>query len=161
MAIIHKITMDISTQVSLKKRRHILKEKEEGYEKVLSNMGYCLWISEAVWKNEGQRDCLRLTWNNDGVAPFYQNWPVYLYLEDPSGKLEEKAAVNMLLSSVLPETQLITKTVFEIKDVPALLENGYTLAVGMEDPMTEKPGVRLVMDCIYQDGKNVLWKIEK
>lgn len=67
----------------------------------------------------------------------------------------------MLLSSVLPETQLITKTVFETKDVPALLENGYTLAVGMEDPMTEKPGVRLVMDCIYQDGKNVLWKIEK
>ena len=102
-----------------------------------------------------------LTWNNDGVAPFYQNWPVYLYLEDPSGKLEEKAAVNMLLSSVLPETQLITKTVFETKDVPALLENGYTLAVGIEDPMTEKPGVRLAMDCIYQDGKNVLWKIEK
>ena len=134
---------------------------KEEYEKVLSNMGYRLWISEAVWKNEGQRDCLRLTWNNDGVAPFYQNWPVYLYLEDPSGKLAEKAAVNMLLSSVLPETQLITKTVFETKDVPALLENGYTLAVGIEDPMTEKPGVRLAMDCIYQDGKNVLWKIEK
>ena len=46
-------------------------------------------------------------------------------------------------------------------DVPALLGNGYTLAVGIEDPMTEKPGVRLAMDCIYQDGKNVLWKIEK
>lgn len=84
MAIIHKITMDISTQVSLKKRRHILKEKEEGYEKVLSNMGYRLWISEAVWKNEGQRDCLRLSWNNDGGARFIKTgryiciWRIHL-----------------------------------------------------------------------------------
>ena len=134
---------------------------KEGYEEVLLNMGYRLWISEAVWKKEGEKDCLWLTWNNDGVAPFYQNWPVYLYLEDPSGKMAEKVTVNMLLSSVLPETRLITKTAFETQDVPALLENGYTLSVGAEDPMTEKPNIRLAMECIYQDGRNVLWKNEK
>lgn len=46
---------------------------KDGYDKVLLNMGYRLWISEAAWKREGQEDCLCLTWNNDGVAPLYKN----------------------------------------------------------------------------------------
>ena len=134
---------------------------KDGYDKVLLNMGYRLWISEAAWKREGQEDCLCLTWNNDGVAPFYKNWPVYLYLEDPSGNTVEKTEINMLLSSVLPDTQLITRTVFETRDIPTLLKEGYALSVGIEDPMTEKPGVRLAMDCAYQNGRNVLWQKEK
>ena len=104
---------------------------------------------------------MQLTWNNDGVAPFYQNWPVYLYLENPSGKIVEKEEVNMLLSSVLPDTQLITRTAFEPPDVPAILEDGYVLSVGIEDPMTEQTNVRLAMDCVYQNGRNILWKMEK
>ncbi len=132
-----------------------------GYDKVLLNMGYRLWISEAAWKREGQEDCLCLTWNNDGVAPFYKNWPVYLYLEDSSGNTVEKTEINMLLSSVLQDTQLITRTVFETRDIPALLKEGYALSVGIEDPMTEKPGVRLAMDCAYQNGRNILWQKEK
>ena len=109
----------------------------------------------------GQEDCLCLTWNNDGVAPLYKKWPVYLYLEDPSGNTVEKTEINMLLSSVLPDTQLITRTVFETRDIPALLKEGYALSVGIEDPMTEKPGVRLAMDCAYQNGRNILWQMEK
>lgn len=134
---------------------------KEGYDKVLLNMGYRLWISEAVWSKTGKKDCLQLTWNNDGVAPFYQNWPVYLYLENPSGKIVEKEEVNMLLSSVLPDTQLITRTAFKTPDVPAILEDGYVLSVGIEDPMTEQTNVRLAMDCVYQNGRNILWKMEK
>ena len=134
---------------------------KDGYDKVLLNMGYRLWISEAAWKREGQEDCLCLTWNNDGVAPLYKKWPVYLYLEDPSGNTVEKTEINMLLSSVLPDTQLITRTVFETRDIPALLKEGYALSVGIEDPMTEKPGVRLAMDCAYQNGRNILWQKEK
>ena len=108
-----------------------------------------------------RENCLCLTWNNDGVAPFYKNWPVYLYLEDPSGNTVEKTEINMLLSSVLPDTQLITRTVFETRDIPALLKEGYALSVGIEDPMTEKPGVRLAMECAYQNGRNILWQKEK
>ena len=67
----------------------------------------------------------------------------------------------MLLSSVLPDTQLITRTVFETRDIPTLLKEGYALSVGIEDPMTEKPGVRLAMDCAYQNARNVLWQKEK
>ena len=33
--------------------------------------------------------------------------------------------------------------------------------VGIEDPMTEKPGVRLAMECAYQNGRNILWQKEK
>ena len=73
----------------------------------------------------------------------------------------------MLLSSVLPDTQLITRTVFETRDIPALLKEGYALSVGIEDPMTEKPGVRLAMDCAYgpfvfgRTGNKKLEEVEK
>ena len=30
--------------------------------------------------------------------------------------------------------------------------------MGIEDPMTEKPGVRLAMECAYQNGRNILWQ---
>ena len=38
---------------------------------------------------------------------------------------------------------------------------GYDLSVGIEDPMTEKPGIRLAMECAYQNGRNILWQKEK
>ena len=134
---------------------------EDGYDEILLNLGYRLWISQAAWEKEGEKDCLKLTWNNGGAAPFYKNWPVYLYLETSSGKIVEKVKVNMLLSSVLPGTQLITRTVFETCSIPELLTKEYALSVGIEDPMTEKPSIRMAMDCSYQDGRNLLWEIER
>ena len=42
-------------------------------------------------------------------------------------------------------------------DVLSLLEKGYRLSVGIEDPMTELPCVRFAMEALYQEGKNYLW----
>ena len=51
--------------------------------------------------------------------------------------------------------------VARVPNIPALLKEGYALSVGIEDPMTEKPGVRLAMECAYQNGRNILWQKEK
>lgn len=129
----------------------------DGYKEVLKNMGYRLWISMAELKNTAKGSRLKLTWENSGVAPMYKEWPVYVYIEDESGKLVEKSMISIKISSLLPGEKATTLTALETERLNSLLEKGYRLSVGIEDPMTELPCVRFAMETLYQEGKNYLW----
>ena len=129
----------------------------DGYKEVLKNMGYRLWISMAELKNTAKGSRLKLTWENSGVAPMYKEWPVYVYIEDESGKLVEKSRISIKISSLLPGETATTLTALETERLNSLLEKGYRLSVGIEDPMTELPCVRFAMETLYQEGKNYLW----
>lgn len=129
----------------------------DGYKEVLKNMGYRLWISMAELKNTAKGSRLKLTWENSGVAPMYKEWPVYVYIEDESGKLVEKSRISIKISSLLPGKKATTLTALETERLNSLLEKGYRLSVGIEDPMTELPCVRFAMETLYQEGKNYLW----
>ena len=129
----------------------------DGYKEVLKNMGYRLWISMAELKNTAKGSRLKLTWENSGVAPMYKEWPVYVYIEDESGKLVEKSRISIKISSLLPGKKATTLTALETERLNSLLEKGYRLSVGIEDPMTELPCVRFAMEALYQEGKNYLW----
>lgn len=129
----------------------------DGYKEVLKNMGYRLWISMAELKNTAKGSRLKLTWENSGVAPMYKEWTVYVYIEDESGKLVEKSRISIKISSLLPGEKATTLTALETERLNSLLEKGYRLSVGIEDPMTELPCVRFAMEALYQEGKNYLW----
>lgn len=129
----------------------------DGYKEVLKNMGYRLWISMAELKNTAKGSRLKLTWENSGVAPMYKEWPVYVYIEDESGKLVEKNRISIKISSLLPGEKATTLTALETERLNSLLEKGYRLSVGIEDPMTGLPCVRFAMETLYQEGKNYLW----
>ena len=129
----------------------------DGYKEVLKNMGYRLWISMAELKNTAKGSRLKLTWENSGVAPMYKEWPVYVYIEDESGKLVEKSRISIKISSLLPGEKATTLTALDTERLNSLLEKGYRLSVGIEDPMTELPCVRFAMEALYQEGKNYLW----
>ena len=129
----------------------------DGYKEVLKNMGYRLWISMAELKNTAKGSRLKLTWENSGVAPMYKEWPVYVYIEDESGKLVEKSRISIKISSLLPGEKATTLTALETERLNSFLEKGYRLSVGIEDPMTELPCVRFAMETLYQEGKNYLW----
>ena len=129
----------------------------DGYKEVLKNMGYRLWISMAELKNTAKGSRLKLTWENSGVAPMYKEWPVYVYIEDESGKLVEKSRISIKISSLFPGEKATTLTALETERLNSLLEKGYRLSVGIEDPMTELPCVRFAMETLYQEGKNYLW----
>ena len=129
----------------------------DGYKEVLKNMGYRLWISMAELKNTAKGSRLKLTWEYSGVAPMYKEWPVYVYIEDESGKLVEKSRISIKISSLLPGEKATTLTALETERLNSLLEKGYRLSVGIEDPMTELPCVRFAMEALYQEGKNYLW----
>ena len=130
---------------------------ECGYNKVLQNLGYRLYISKAVLKPKIHGASLEITWGNDGVAPFYQDWPVWIVVENEQGEQIEKNQLELQLNNITPG---IEKKVKVILYTPGLVEkagNGYRISVGIEDPMTGKESVRLAMDVLYEDGKNYLW----
>ena len=129
----------------------------QGYETVLGNMGYRLWISEASLAAGFGGSKLELTWENDGSAPFYKDWPVWVYVTDENGDIIEKKQVEINLSMILPGETIKTETRLDAKKLVRYAGEKYNISIGIEDPMTEKDNLRLAMKCQYTDGKNFLW----
>ena len=134
------------------------KTYENGYRKVLGSMGYRLWISEASLIQMPGYVSLNLKWKNDGVAPFYEDWPVWVLVEDEDGNSLEKEAVDISLKSLLPEETLQTKTRMQVKKMISLAGKKYKISIGIEDPMTGKLAVRFSMKGTYNEGKNYLFQ---
>ena len=133
------------------------KKYQQGYEKVLKNMGYRLWVSRAVLLQRISGTKLRLTWENDGSAPFYKDWPVWIYVTDEDGNTVEKKQIDIQLSSVLPGEIIKTETRLDTKKLAGLAGKKYDLSIGIEDPMTGKTSVRMAKKCSYKNGRNYLW----
>ena len=134
------------------------KTYENGYRKVLGSMGYRLWISQASLIQMPGYVSLNLKWKNDGVAPFYEDWPVWVLVEDEDGNSLEKEAVDISLKSLLPEETLQTKTRMQVKKMISLAGKKYKISIGIEDPMTGKLAVRFSMKGTYNEGKNYLFQ---
>lgn len=156
---------NLSQTVELIKKSHTTflgpnaanKKYLQGYETVLKNMGYRLWISRASLSLGLKGTKLELTWENDGVAPFYKNWPVWVYVTDENGKTIEKKKIEIDLSKILPGETLKTETWMETGELLKLAGKKYNISIGVEDPMTGKTNLRMAMECTYEDGKNFLW----
>ena len=129
----------------------------QGYETVLKNMGYRLQISEATLSRTLNGTKLNMTWENDGSAPFYKNWPVWIYVTDENGNLLEKKQIEINLSSVLPGETAQTDTLLDTRNLLNLAGKKYHISIGVEDPMTGKCNMHFTMQCEYKDGQNYLW----
>lgn len=70
---------------------------EEGIEAVLKTLGYRLRVEQASYMapQPDREGSLTLTWTNDGVAPMYWDWPVYLYFLDGEQQLLGKYPVEL------------------------------------------------------------------
>lgn len=130
---------------------------KKGYEAVLENLGYRIWISGAKLKNTKEGIRLELIWENDGAAPMYQDWPVMVYVEDPAGHVVESCMVDMRLSELLPGTRMVTKVELETEGLCERDRVEYRILLGILDPMTGMPAVRLASDADQEDGKLVLF----
>lgn len=112
-----------------------------GYDQVLVNMGYRIWISEMELCPRligGTK--VNLTWQNSGVAPLYWDWPVYLQLFDKEGQLLEQAPVEIALSALLPGQIVqnsVTLSQLDLED-----EDIANLQLIVLDPMTGQPALR-------------------
>lgn len=128
-----------------------------GYHTILKNMGYRIWISEAALSSKLNGTRLKLTWENDGVAPFYKDWPVWVYITDENGNTLQKEQIELTLSSLLPGDIIQTDTQLDIKVPLKLIGEKYHISIGIEDPMTRKDSIHFAMQCDFKDGENYLW----
>lgn len=118
---------------------------DAGADELLKFMGYRLRVSRLVSRTglfDG-RQSIALTWHNDGVAPFYWDWPVYLYSMDGDGNVLDREPVDLKLTELKPGAVLETVT-----KLPEDFGGGRAaaLGVGIEDPMTGRPAVHLAME---------------
>ncbi|MBB5262968.1 hypothetical protein HNP82_000062 [Catenibacillus scindens] len=132
------------------------RENVPGYETLLENMGYRLWISSASLKPRFGGSRLSFTLENDGVAPFYKDWPVCVYIQDGRGQIVEKKKLDFRLSQLLPGEKINLSVKLETHVLKSL-DSGMTVSLGIVDPMTGKDAVRLANEGTQNSERFVLF----
>lgn len=131
----------------------------KGADEVLRSLGYRLRISRMEVKSSfwNKNPKVSLEWHNDGTAPLYWDWPVYLYLLSGEGAVLEKIPVKLSLKSLTGGASMTTETVLDQKS----FDQAAALGVGIEDPMTGKPAVYLAMDAPNLGAVTILYEAEE
>ena len=121
-------------------------------------LGYRLWVPELDVRFDAFTRCWDITmkWRNDGVAPLYADWAVTLEVRDASGEVVYDAALPLVLSDLCDGEEFTVKA-----SVPfdQRYWDGFTIGVGITDPLTGDYAVQLSSDTPYlPDGLNVLYE---
>lgn len=152
------LTTGLETTLSLLRQSHTTflgpnfptGDSSLGIDSVRKTMGYRLRVESA--QREGQ--ALTLIWKNDGIAPMYWDWPVYLYFYDAEGLLLGKLPVGLKTTQILPGSSVCSIT--QLPEIN-MVKNSKTVCVGIEDPMTGLSAVYLAMDTDRIGCTSVLW----
>lgn len=132
---------------------------QQNIDKMTADMGYCFTVNRYV-EYSYLKDTLNLaiTWDNIGIAPMYQNWPIEVTLVNEMGEV---------CAADYPSTD-ITKWYPGENKVKAALKIGfnlmpgkYKICVAIIDPITEKPGVKLALKEEISDSTYVIGEYEK
>lgn len=115
-------------------------ECREQIETMSREMGYCFRLTESTLTKPwwSQAYYLTIGLDNIGVAPFYGNWPMMLYVQDQNGVTVYAKECETVLLSLLPGQHEIRMTLDDVNGLPA---GSYTMAVGIIDPWTKEDGV--------------------
>ncbi len=127
----------------------------DGAEAVRSSLGYRIWIKSMTVKESRFSDTLEicLVWRNDGAAPMYFDWSVVLYVRNSPDQEYQTQKTGLSLSELLPGKEIQTVTDMPWKRAE---KEQITIGIGIIDPDTGKPCVRLAMEGEYTDGIQIL-----
>ena len=126
---------------------------QTGASVLASHIGYRLCISRLETAFDFGRNQLKvkMTWNNNGVAPCYWDWPVPMIVYNAEGERIFWQSLNLSLSDILPG-----KTVESEAEIPytETLREGYSIGVVITSP-DEKEHIRLAFEEIEPDSDGV------
>lgn len=107
---------------------------------------------------KGNEDtALSMIWNNEGVAPFYYDWPLELSLIDGSGEVAYKQTISADIMDWMPGRT----NVDVIFNVPNTVKPGdYTLAIAIADKDTLEPSIRLAVEGGRSDLRYSLYQVK-
>lgn len=106
-------------------------------------LGYNLHLVRADWPDEVSRGVafpVTVVFTNTGAAPCYHRFPLELALCEADGTPRWRGAFDADLRELPPGSNFVRTTLF---DVGALTTGSYSVRVGILDPRTGEPGVRL------------------
>ncbi len=116
---------------------------QKGLDQALTIMGYRLYIESVempVFVNYGKEITINFNFSNDGIAPFYYEWPAKVYLLNENGEMVNTYPVSMDIRKILPGVIYKIPFVLPVNN----LENGkYTIGFAIIDPLSGLPGVKL------------------
>ena len=113
---------------------------DSSYNELLKNMGYRLWVPQMTLTSSKKSTQLSITLANKGVAPFYRNWKVKIYVQDKSGAIVESKTVPIELTKILPHKAQKVKISLSTANLTEQ-GRGYKVALGIVSPLTKKPAV--------------------
>lgn len=131
-------------------------EVKANMERLLREMGYRLRVESAAFPQmKAQGSILKVTLDmvNEGIAPFYYDWPVELSLSDMNGRIVSSSRVRGLINTWLPgNTDVSLSLSIDGKTIPG----EYRLLIAILDPDTLRPAVELAMDGKQSDGRYLI-----
>ena len=104
----------------------------------------------------GQNTPVSFVVNNEGVAPFYYDWPIEFSLIDNSGKVVYKETVTGGIKNWMPGRTQVNTNLNVSNSVPS---GEYTLAIAIADRDTKEPAIRLAVRGGRDDLRYPLYKI--
>ena len=133
--------------------------EQETVDEIEQRLGYRFWIShmETNMDYGGQNFEVRLTWENDGLASFYFDWMVMMYVYDEAGNQKFWEEIDIDLTQLVPGESITTVNHIPFND---LFREGYSIGVGIVDPLTGKNAVELCMNKEYRDGVNMIYAFD-
>ena len=133
---------------------------QEGVDKVLAAIGYRLYVKQLILPRRviyGSQLQFRLQLSNDGIAPLYYAWPVYVYVLAEDGSVSAQYKLDLDVRKVLPGELMNFNDKLPIEQ----LENGkYTVGIAVLDPLTNQPAVRFAMRSVRNDRIQELGSFE-
>ncbi len=132
--------------------------KSEAGQNIREKLGYRFYISHLRTEYSfAERELLvHMTWNNIGLAPFFWEWPVTMYVYDKDGKLSYWETLDMDLRKLTPDESIETVAHIPFTDE---FRQGYSIGIGITSPNMDKE-IKLAMDGEEIDGVLILYTFE-
>ena len=97
-----------------------------------------------------------ITLENKGVAPFYYDWPLALYLISSNGEVEMEENLAVDIKTWLPGSHTFAESV----EIPAEINSGtYDVKLAILDPDTGDPGVMFANTNRDDEGRYLVSKL--
>jgi len=135
-------------------------EEQANLDKLVKLMGYRFRVKQATLPAAvlpGSQAAVTLEIANEGVAPFYYDWPVELSLTDAGGKLVARTVQRGVVTGWMPGD---TKTKLSLAIPRDAREGVHRLRLAILDPADMRPGVELAMEGRQPDGRYELAELE-
>lgn len=116
---------------------------------ILQDLGYCLTVreTELFYLNQSNQEILlKMKWENIGVAPIYQNWPVQITVIDDKGQVQAACYLEEDITTWGPGEHRVEVVLSHSNKFNS---GQYRICVAILDPITRKPSINLPIQEVF------------